>query len=217
MSINGLPSTSASATPQRVDIFSPGQRYAFINDGASSIFLRTTTNPVAAFVGTETELRATAMRAAEVKPGECLNKTVTTSTVEVVCGTGKTSTLRIFSCELGMNLEVDVSIGASELTDIAKGTDYVLSVEYLMAVSTAGTLVSYAAALPATCTRIAVIPNDDATESVRFAIGKAATAATSEIPPGGIVLPVTKTIGDTIQFYAASATNVSLLVFIPRS
>jgi len=112
MSINGLPSTSASATPQRLSIFTTGQRYAFINDGSSSIFLRYSTGPVGDFAGLETELRAATFRAAEVKPGECMNKTVTTPTVDVVCGTGKTSTLRIFSGELGINLEANVSLGA---------------------------------------------------------------------------------------------------------
>ena len=48
-------------------------------------------------------------------------------------------------------------------------------------------------------------------------IGGAASANTVPVPAGGLSLPVTKAIADTLQIYAASSTRCSLLVSIARA
>lgn len=98
-----------------------------------------------------------------------------------------------------------------------QNADYVLSATYKMTVAGTDTLVNLAGALPTACMRIAIRPEDSAVQSVRYAIGGAATASTPEIPAAGMIFPVTKTVGDTIQLFAASSTPVTLEVFIPRN
>jgi len=127
MSINGLPSTSATATPQRLAIFSPGKRYTFVNEGAGSVFLRTAEGPVGAFAGTEAELRAVGFRAAEIKPSETLNVTVPNSKVDVVCGTSVTATLRIVSGDLQGNPESARTPTTTQQTVDSAGTSQVLA------------------------------------------------------------------------------------------
>jgi len=97
MSVNGLPAVSVTATAQRLDIFSPGQEYAFLNQGTNSVFLRTSKGLIGDFIGTTSALRAASFRAAEIKQDDCLNVVVGNSTVDVVCGNTETATLRICS------------------------------------------------------------------------------------------------------------------------
>ena len=71
------------------------------------------------------------------------------------------------------------------------------------------------AALPATTTSIALIPEDDTVE-IRMALGDA-SSSTPRLPATGIVIPITKAVGDTIEMWISSGTEyVTLLVYVPR-
>jgi len=71
---------------------------------------------------------------------------------------------------------------------------------------------AFTATLPDNTERIVLIPQG----AVYYKVGGAATASTAKVPLGGLNMPVTKTLADTIQIYAASIV-CDLLVCGPRS
>jgi len=96
--------------------------------------------------------------------------------------------------------------------------DYALSVSYpvaLGATATIPTLIS--ATLPSNLVRIAILPHVANTGTIYYAIGGAASVATSQIPAGGENIPVTKTVADTIQLYGQAGDYATVQVFTARS
>ena len=91
-----------------------------------------------------------------------------------------------------------------------------LSAAYRLTVDATATFAdSGGAALPEDCTSIALIPEDD-TLDIRWKIGAAATASTLRLPTTGIVIPIQKDVGDTIQLYYNGTAYVTLLVYVSR-
>ena len=61
-----------------------------------------------------------------------------------------------------------------------------------------------------TSLKVLTITPSDTTKVVNWAMGKAATAATAVMPAQGMSLRITKTVADTLQFYAASSVNITI-------
>jgi hypothetical protein len=93
---------------------------------------------------------------------------------------------------------------------------YVLSASYRIttgATATIPTLIN-PATLPANTVRIAIIP-EDSSIIIRHAIGGAASGTSPAIPGGGVSIPVTQTVANTIQLFSASANYATLMVLVP--
>jgi len=100
------------------------------------------------------------------------------------------------------------------LVAVQNGCDYVVSAAYTATITaTAVLLTAFTATLPTRTVRVVLIPRGD----VYYEIGGAASASTAKLPAAGISMPVTKTLADTIQVYAAGDGVVcDLLVCTPR-
>lgn len=116
-------------------------------------------------------------------------------------------------------LTTDVS---ASLTAVANN-DLVVSVAVRIPITSpsatlAAILTVLATSLPATTKRI-TIGCEDAYAGIRFAwnIGAAASATSPEAPGGVLDIETTKTVGDTIQVYAAAPIYAVLLAWVPRS
>jgi len=98
-----------------------------------------------------------------------------------------------------------IALAAAESLDLA-----------LLATATIGASAvlptAFGVTLPAGLARLVLVPRGD----VYWAKGGAASPSTAKVPAGGINLPVTKAVADTIQVYAASVA-CDLLAFVPRS
>lgn len=93
--------------------------------------------------------------------------------------------------------------------------DYVLSASYTATITATSIIpTAFTATLPTGLVRIVLVPRGD----VYYKIGGSATTSTSLIGQGSYLnLPVTKTLADTIQVYAAGAgAAADLLVCTPR-
>ena len=91
--------------------------------------------------------------------------------------------------------------------------DYVVSAVYTATVgATAALPAAFTATLPAGVLRILLVPRGD----VYWAIGGAASGSTAKVPSGGLNLPVTKAVADTIQVFASSVV-CDLIVCIARA
>ena len=99
--------------------------------------------------------------------------------------------------------------------EAALNRDYVVSAVLIATLEATSRELSHVAAfdttLPANLVRIVVLPRG----AVYYNIGGVASAAHALVPLGGLNLPVTKTVADTIQFYAAGI-KCDMLVCIPR-
>jgi hypothetical protein len=91
--------------------------------------------------------------------------------------------------------------------------DYVVSAAATVAVGATSVLpTAFGVTLPTNLVRIVLLP---AGTGVYVQVGGAASANTILVPTGGLSLPVTKAVADTIQIFAATV-RCSLLVCIPR-
>jgi len=93
----------------------------------------------------------------------------------------------------------------------AKSRDEVISTMSRLTVGATAVIT----ALGATVTSIMLIP-EDSTEDLRMNIG-AASATTPRIPVHGVVIPCTKTVGDTIQVFFDGTAYCTLITFVPRN
>jgi hypothetical protein len=99
--------------------------------------------------------------------------------------------------------------------DTLNNLDYVVSVAYTATITATAIIpTAFTATLPADLVRIVLIPRGD----MYWKIGGAATASTTLIGQADrLNMPVTKTLADTIQVYAAGAGVVAdLFVCTPR-
>ena len=98
-----------------------------------------------------------------------------------------------------------IALGAAESLDLA-----------LLKTATVGASAvlptAFGVTLPADLARLVLVPRGD----VYWAKGGAASASTAKVPTGGINLPVTKAVADTIQVFAAGVA-CDLMAFVPRS
>jgi len=100
----------------------------------------------------------------------------------------------------------------SILAAVLGGSDYVVSAVYHATIGATSVIpTAFTATLPTNTRRIVLIPRGD----VYWNVGAAADT-TAKVPTGGLNMPVTKTLADTIQVYAASV-ECDLLVCTPRS
>jgi len=95
--MNGFPTISATASPQKVKLLSPGHWYSFLNEGTNSVFIRSSEGVLASFAGSAADLRATSFHAIELDKDDCTSQKIDKGKVDVVCGTSETATLRIVS------------------------------------------------------------------------------------------------------------------------
>ena len=96
--------------------------------------------------------------------------------------------------------------------DTLNNLDYVVSAVYTATIGATGTIpTAFTATLPANTVRIVLIPRG----AVYYKVNGAASAATALVPLGGLDMPVTKTLADTIQIYAGTIV-CDLLVCTPR-
>lgn len=102
-------------------------------------------------------------------------------------------------------------VNAAAINVAVKDRDEVISTMSRLTVGSTAVIT----ALGATVTSIMLIP-EDSTVDIRMNIG-AATAATPRIPATGVVIPCTKTVGDTIQVYSAAEQFLTLITFVPRN
>ena len=210
-----VPNTVAvTATPQQV-AFSPAGStvYTLRNDSASySIFYISDSGTypgakIAAFAGASQAVLK-ALGASEIRAGESIVIDNMPPSIIVVCITGGTATL---------NVEAGQVAGPAATEATLNNLDYVVSAHYTATI-TATHPIPHASAfnctLPADLVRLVLIPRGD----VYWKIGGAATASTALVAQASpLSLPVTKTLADTIQVYAAGGGVVcDLLVCTPR-
>lgn len=107
-------------------------------------------------------------------------------------------------------------VDASFLSEEAEGEK--LAATYKLAVTgTSGTIAARGgAALPEGTTSIMLKPTVSGTDT-RFAMAGAASAATSRVPSTGVAIPITKADADALQLWTASASEVTLLVYVQRA
>ena len=106
-----------------------------------------------------------------------------------------------------------VDLGGDALEALqGSGGDYAVEAVYTATIgATAIIPTAFTATLPADTVRIVLIPRG----AVYYKVNGAASAATALVPLGGLDMPVTKTLADTIQIYAGTIV-CDLLVCTPR-
>lgn len=104
--------------------------------------------------------------------------------------------------------------------NVATGNrDEVLSVTYRITVDQASDIFANqgGAALPAATTSIALIPEDDTKHITWEVDGTNADVNAPRLPATGIVVPITKAVGDVIEMWISAGTEyVLLMVYVPR-
>jgi hypothetical protein len=108
--------------------------------------------------------------------------------------------------------EIDPATSGKQDT-LINATDYVVVAEYTATIGATSIIpTAFTATLPAGLVRIILIPRGD----VYYKIGGAASASTAKVPAGGLNLPMTKTVADTVQVFASSV-GCDLLVCVKRA
>lgn len=102
--------------------------------------------------------------------------------------------------------------GNASLASLLASQDYVVSAEYTATLGATATIpTAFTATLPANTVRIILLPRGD----VYYKIGGAASASTAKVAEGGLNMPCTKTLADTIQVFGSTVV-CDLLVCTPR-
>jgi len=100
--------------------------------------------------------------------------------------------------------------------DANENRDEILTAIYSMQNITTSVLLTTVATFAANVTSIMIVP-ELSTDNVRISHTGDASASTGHLPVTGICIPVNKAIADTIELYAAAASDVTLFVYGPRT
>ncbi len=106
-------------------------------------------------------------------------------------------------------------------SSLSVGGDYVMTAAYRISVtSPSSTLISLAgiAGFPTDLVRVLIIKEADENDYIHFEIGGVASTSTPQWPSGGLSIPLTATVADTIQVIRSGAADVhaTLIVMTPR-
>ena len=144
--------------------------------------------------------------------GEAVATAQIVGSVTVTGGLTNTQ-LRATAVPVSGSVTTSGTVTEASAAGIKSAVDYVLSATATATIgATAIIPTAFSVTLGATLMRIALVPRGD----VYYAIGGAASTGTAKLPSDGLVIPVTKTVADTIQVFASSVV-CDLLVFVPRS
>ena len=210
--IRSIPTKAVTATPDTIQLPNKdaGGWSLRNDDGTYSIFYIDSRDypdgAESAFAGASKAVLK-ALGGSELRPGEVvyLPNLRGTAALTVVCVTGGTASMDIESGEV---------VQGSTISGPINNLDYVLSAEYTATITATSIIpTAFTATLPANTVRIVLIPRG----AVYYAVGGAASASSLLLPLGGLNMPVTKILADTIQVYAAGGGVVcDLLVCTSR-